>query len=65
MICNLCKKQINDFIVKIELKVAAERLTSAETWEQIPNSKLHVAEVLCKDCFDRFAETMSKIARMS
>ena len=59
--CTLCGKNIGDFKIKIEIKIEAERLTKADTWELIPNSILNVREMLCKTCFDKFAETMSKI----
>lgn len=58
--CSRCGKVFNDVRIRVALRVEMERIKTNEMWENIENSKNVSHEILCKDCFDIFAETMEK-----
>lgn len=58
MNCTNCGKPLNGLRININLEIKAERLTSTDVWEQIKNSEVNPQEILCKECFDKFADNL-------
>ena len=56
--CTVCKKEFEDMRITVKLDIESDRKTENETWEVIGNMNLKSAEVMCKDCFDNFAEVL-------
>jgi hypothetical protein len=59
--CTRCGKEINNLRINVVLKIDAQRLKDSSTWEDIPNLNNISREVLCEDCFDKFATIMSQM----
>lgn len=58
--CTVCNTEFKDTRISIKLSIESDRKTENETWEIIGNMSLTSKEILCKDCFDRFAESLPK-----
>lgn len=58
--CSICGKKLTDFKIIINLKYQGYRRTAADTWEPIENSFISSGEVMCKECFDSFVDTLDK-----
>ena len=59
--CSVCGKEISDIRCEIVINFNAERKTLNETWETIPNTIVSPREIMCKDCFDSFVDTIDKV----
>ena len=57
VLCSHCNKDTSDFYIKLKLNTIIVRKKSDDTEEEIANSDIANIEYLCKDCFDKFAET--------
>lgn len=58
MICSHCKAPLEDFYIEVSLHTKVFRKTAQETIDEIQNGDLCNNAVLCKECFDKFAETL-------
>ena len=56
--CTFCKKEINDFRVRISLETFLEREREDQTIETIENSKILTQEILCPECFEKFCDLL-------
>lgn len=59
--CSRCKKEIKDLKINITMRVETERLKNNSVWEKIPNLDNISHEVLCEECFNKFADVMSQM----
>ena len=57
ILCSHCRKDTSDFYVKLNLHTSVIRKKSDDSEEKIANTDISNIEYLCKDCFDKFAET--------
>lgn len=57
-ICSNCKNKIDDFYIDVNLGTRVFRKTAQDTKEEVANGNLCNKMVLCKDCFDKFANTL-------
>jgi hypothetical protein len=58
--CTFCGNDFNGYRVVLKLKIDAFRKKDSDVWEEIENLDVVSNEVLCKECFDDFAETITK-----
>lgn len=58
--CTLCGKEFNNIYIDIELDIKGNRKTLNETYEEIPNSRQKSRERLCRECFDKFVDSLSE-----
>jgi hypothetical protein len=57
--CTKCKKSFEDLKIIVKQNVEALRKTESGSWENIANMQITSNEVLCKDCFDQFVDSLS------
>lgn len=57
--CTKCKQELDEFKISIRLSVNVLRKKSSDAWENLGNMNVNSNEVLCKDCFDKFADVLS------
>ena len=56
--CTCCGKELNDLKIEIILNVKASRYNDLEEERNIPNVDTSNREILCRDCFDKFCDTL-------
>jgi DNA-directed RNA polymerase subunit RPC12/RpoP len=59
--CTRCGKEFKDFKILITLSIDTFRLKETGIWETIPNLTQVSQDVLCRDCFDAFANILEKM----
>lgn len=58
--CTLCGKELQDIMVDVSLTIVGKRKTVEGAVEDIPNGQQTSREFLCKDCFDKFVDSLSE-----
>ena len=58
MKCSKCGKEIDDFMIKINLNFQSYRMKSTKEWEYLPNLDVSNNETLCYKCFVKWTEKM-------
>jgi len=58
--CTVCGKELHDLKIVIRLQYQVHRKTAADTWEPVENTSLSSTEIMCKDCFDKFVDTLDE-----
>lgn len=56
--CTLCNRDLSDLKILIKLNCHVFRETSNKSWESVDNSNVNSNEMLCKECFDKFVDTL-------
>lgn len=59
--CTRCGKRFTTVRVMISQNVKTERVKENGVWEPLPNMDVISHEILCEDCFDKYAEIMSQM----
>lgn len=59
--CSRCGKELTDMRIFTSLALSVERKKTNDIWEEIPNLDQVSKEVLCKDCFDEFADLLAQM----
>ncbi len=59
--CTRCGKEFKDFKISVVLNINTYRLKETGIWESIPNLEQTSQDVLCRDCFDSFANILEKM----
>lgn len=59
--CSRCGKALEDMRIFTSLSLNVERKKTNDIWEEIPNLDQVSKEILCKDCFDEFAELLAQM----
>ena len=59
--CTRCGKRFTDLKIEISQVVETNRLKDNHVWEKLPNLNIVSKEILCKECFDIYADNLSKI----
>lgn len=57
--CTRCNKKFTDLKITIAQMIETERVKENGVLEKLPNLNVVSREILCKECFDLYAETMS------
>ena len=63
--CTKCGESLDDLKIIIRLNIETIRKTFACTWEKVANMNIQSNEVLCKECFDKFADGLNKVMNES
>ena len=58
--CTRCGKRFTDLKIEISQMVETNRLKDNNVWEKLPNLNVVSKEILCKECFDLYADNMTK-----
>jgi len=61
--CTFCKKEFDDFKIHLKLSIRSFRKKESDIWEEIANSDVTSNEILCKDCFDFYAESLDELMK--
>lgn len=57
--CTRCNKKFTDLKITVSQMIETERLKENGVWEKLPNLNLVSREILCKECFDIYSDTIS------
>lgn len=56
--CTCCGRELNDLKIEVILNTKASRYNDLEEERNIPNVETTNREILCKECFDKFCDTL-------
>lgn len=59
--CTRCKAPFTDMRVEINFETTVDRLRADKAWESIANLSLKSREILCPECFYKFADAMKSL----
>lgn len=59
--CSRCHAPFEDMRIEIQLQTAVERRKSNLDWEKISNMTLQSREILCPECFNKFAAALETL----
>jgi hypothetical protein len=59
--CTRCRTPFTDMRVEVNLETMVDRFRDDRDWESISNLTLHSREILCPECFYKFADLLQTL----
>ena len=57
--CTRCGKEIKNLKIHLNLNIVTHRQKESDIWEKVENTDISSNEVICEECFDVFASTLT------